>query len=413
MSEPTPGDALQTLLLAERTPPSVGGREAVLAEFLRHLPSSRTRLLAPGIAGALSFDRSVAVPVRRRTRFCPAPLVPLLRRKHFEWNARRFQPDLVVGFGLKIEGPRALAYKQETGTPFLLHLDGPELVEARREIRKGTERGARIQEILDESEAIITCTEPCRLDAYRNGVLPHHLHIVPIGVDLERFRPGERDADLAGRLRVGRGAVMVTVAHTGASDDLGTVLRAFAGARTQRRGSALVVIGAVDERPWKKELAKLRVDRAVRFTGAVPPSSMPDYLRLGDVYMTASREDRDKDIVHGPDVSLVEALACGLPVVATRTPMTEALTDEGDAGVLVESGAHAKMAHAVVDLLGDDERRTELGAAARERAETVHDARETARGLREFLEVVYFRRLRRGTLPVEAPSAEGSARPAA
>lgn len=412
MSDTAP--ALDTLLLAERTPPRSGGRESMLEGLLRHLPGDSTLLVAPGLPGAGAFDRSVSVKVKRRPTPCPAPLVPFLRRKHFEWHAKRWNPRIVVAFGLRVEAPLALAHKRRSGTPFVLHLDAPELVEAQKELRAGSERGRRIQEILDECEAIVTTTEACRLEAYRTGVLPHHLQVIPIGVDLQRFRPGERSAALASGLRVGRGAVLVTVVSGGRSFDLATVFRAFASIRAQIRGSALVVVGAADARQWKRELERLRVDRAVRFTGRVDPEAMPDHYRLADVYLSAHKEDRETGAVQGPGVSLVEALACGIPVVTTRTPVTEDLAPEGEGGVLAEPEAHAKLARAAGDILRSPERRAALAQAARERAESVHDVRETTGALREFLEVVYYRRLRRGNLaPAEPAEAEGSARPAA
>ncbi|HMB71226.1 MAG TPA: glycosyltransferase family 4 protein, partial [bacterium] len=250
-----------------------------------------------------------------------------------------------------------------------------------------------------------------RLEAYRTGVLPHHLHVIPPGVDLQRFSPGERPAELASRLAVGRGGVLVTVAG-GPATDLLTVFRAFAAIRGAHRSTSLVVVGAADERHWKKELRQLRVDRSVHFTGPVPPGDMPDHFRLGDLYLAAHKEDPDNGVAQGCGLPLVEAQACGLPVVATRTPVTEEVAPPGEVGTLVEPEAHAKLAKAAGDLLGADDRRTALAAAAREHAEQVHDARVTAADFRELREVIYLRRLGLGNHePTSSP--EGSGRSAA
>lgn len=413
MSHPTPGHSLEVLLIAERTPPAIGGKESVLAELLRHSPGDRTQLVAPGLAGAVTFDRSVPVAVRRRPTFVPAPLQPFIRRKHLDWTVKRRRPDLVVAFGLKAEGTMALRLKRELEIPFIFHLDATELVEARRDIRSGSEKGARMQELLDESEAIVCATRDCRLEAYRAGVLPHHLQVVRIGVDLQRFRPGPRDESLARKLELGQGPVLLTVGGSGNARDPETVFKAFSALRTKHQDARLVVVGRVDGAAWRAALRKLRIDRSVRFVGSVSPKDLPEYYRLAQVFVAAHRERREDGVVQGPEVTLVEALASGLPVVATRTPITEELLGSEEAGRLVEPEAHAKFSQALADLLESPETMKELGEAARECAQRDHDAKAAGQAFREFLEVVYFRRLGLGRLDVQAPSVEGTARPAA
>lgn len=412
MTEFTRGRSLDVLLLAEQAPPKRGGRAAILADLLRHLPGDTTQLVAPGGSGAAAFDRTVAPTIRRRPTYVPAPFTAFVLRKHLEWTIKKYQPGLVVAFGLQPEGKVALSLFRESGTPFLLHLGVRELLDAQREIAKGSARGRAVQTLLDECTCIVTSSNDHRLEAYRTGVLPHHLHVSPVGVDLKRFAPGPRDKGLADRLSVGRGPVLVTVAG-GPATDMMTIFRAFAAIRGQLRDSALVVLGETDERRWSKELKQLRVDRSVRFTGLLPPERMPEHFRLGDLFLTAHLEKRETGVAQGCGVTLVEAIACGLPVVGTRTPITEEHAPHGVAGELVEVEAHAKLARAATDILRSDERRTLLAAAAREHAETHHDAAVTAAEFREFLEVVYFRRLGLGNLEAAAPAPEGSARPAA
>ncbi len=410
---PTPGSKLETLLIAERTPPSIGGKESVLAELLRHSPGATTQLVAPGAKGASSFDRTLDVTVRRRPTFLPGPLKPFIRRKHLDWTVGRRRPNLVVAFGSKAEGPMALRLKRELDIPFLFHLDAAELVEIRRAIRDGSEKGVRYQELLDESEAIVCATRDCRLEAYRAGVLPHHLQVIPIGVDLERFQPGPKDAGLVKKLELGQGPVLLTVGGSGNARDPETVFKAFSAIRGQRRDARLVVVGRVDGAAWRAALRKLRIDRSVRFVGSVAPADLPRYYRTADLFVAAHKERRDEGIVQGPEVTMVEALASGLPIVTTRTPIMEELLPVEEAGLLVEPEAHSKFARAMSDLLGSRERREEYGRAAREHAEREHDARKSGLAFREFLEVVYYRRLGRGRLESAPAPAEDSERSAA
>jgi phosphatidylinositol alpha-1,6-mannosyltransferase len=399
------------LLLAERTPPSLGGRESVLREILARQPADRTRLVAPRAPGCGSFDRGVGADVRRR------PVWPLagegvsrwLRRTHLRWITRGRPPGIVVAFGLGAEAALALEMKRATGVPMLLHLEAPELFAARGSLRRGQERARAVQEALDESEAIVVASRACRLEAYKAGVLPHRIEVIPPGVDLERFRPGPKPEALSRRLRA-QGPVLLAVAGRGPAKDPGTLMRALPAIRGPHDGATLVVVGPVDG-SWRAEAAARRVESRVRFVGAVPEAELPDWYRVADLFVLAHREDREQGKVAGVEVAFAEALASGLPVVATRAGGVEEIVASDDVGVLVEPEAHAKLAHAASELLREPERLESMRRDARERATAFFSAEATAARFREFLEVVHFRRLGRGRLVhPEEPAAE---RPAA
>ncbi len=413
MTERMPGSALDVLFLAPRTPPAVGGRESVLRELLRGQPRRVSRLVAPRQAGAGAFDRAAGIDVRR------FPQWPFLgdgpnrwvRGAHLRWVIRTRAPQLLVAYGLGAEATIAREAKRAGGTPYVLHVEAPELFAARRALRAGGERARALQEIFDETEAVIVASRACRLEAYKAGVLPHRIEVIPPGVDLERFHPGAKPEALARRAQTGKGPVLLTVAGRGPGKDPATLLRAFTAFAGTREGASLVVIGPVDG-AWRTAADSLRLRKSVRFIGVVPDSELPDWYRLADLFVHAHAEDRAAGIVPGVEVAIAEALASGLPVVATAVPSVEGMVPLDEAGALVDPGAHAKLARAFADVLGDGEALAAMRAAARARAEQSHASADTSARLRELLEVVWFRRLGRGRLapPDETPAAE---RPAA
>ncbi len=413
MSERMPASALDVLFLAPRTPPAVGGRESVLRELLRGQPHRSTRLVAPQQAGAGGFDRAAGIEVHRFPRWPFLGEGPnrWLRGAHLRWLVRARAPQLLVAYGLGPEATIAREAKRASGTPYVLHVEAPELFAARRALREGGERARVLQEILDETEVVVVASRACRLEAYKAGVLPHRIEVIPPGVDLDRFRPGPKPDALARRAQLGTGPVLLTVAGRGPGKDPDTLLRAFAAFSGGRGGATLVVIGPVDA-AWRGAADSLRVKKSVRFAGVVPDAELPDWYRLADLFVHAHAEDRASGVVPGVEVALAEALASGLPVAATAVPSVEGMLRPDDAGVLVEPGAHAKLARAFADVLGDAGALEEMRAAARALAERVHATAETSARMRELLEVVWFRRLGRGRLapPEEAPAAE---RPAA
>lgn len=411
MSDRPPRSALDVLFLAPRTPPALGGRESVLRELLRRQPRPGSRLVAPRQPGAGAFDRAAGIEIHRFPQwpFLGAGPNGWVRSTHLRWVLRARAPQLVLAYGLGPEASIAREAKRASGTPYVLHVEAPELFAARRALREGGERGRALQEIFDEAEALVVASRACRLEAYKAGVLPHRIEVIPPGVDLERFRPGPKPEALARKADLGKGPVLLTVSGRGPGKDPATLLRALA-AMPSGRGATLVVVGPV-EPAWRSAAESLRLKKAVRFVGVVPETELPEWYRLADLFVHAHAEDRAAGVIPGVEVAFAEALATGLPVVATAVPAAEGIVPAGEAGVLVEPGAHAKLARAIGDVLDSAEELEEMRRAARARAEQVHSAVDSAARLRELLEVIWFRRLGRARLarPEEIPAAERSA----
>ena len=416
MTQPTRGHRLETLLIAERFPPRISGRSSILRDLVANLPGERTVVSTPGHRAARSLDNALPASVQRAPTlfFGQGQVGKRIWRAHLEWGLRRRRPGLVVAFDVRPDGEIAREIREAHGIPYLLHLDAPRLHELRMRLAKGGDGSKGDRRVVEDAAGIVTSSHTCRLEAYRLGIPPHRLDVIPAGVDLERFHPGPPSPRLAERVKTEGGPVVLAVVGDSPSKDLETVLRAFAVAKGSIRGLTLVVVGLQEPRPWRKMLGELRVDRSVHFTGPVPDAQIPEWYRLADAFLMAHHEERESPIVQGVEVCFLEAMATGLPVLATRTPATEELVPPDDAGILVDPRAHAKLGKAMADLLGTPETARQMGERGRRRAEGTHDARVCGRLFRDLLEVTYYRRLRLGTLdpaPDAVPSV--SARPAA
>jgi glycosyltransferase involved in cell wall biosynthesis len=397
---------LEVLFLADEFPPVVSGRARLLGELLGAQPREATRVITS--ARGRGAGPAAGLTVLR----LPTPLARFggmwARRHHVKWAASRRSPGLVVACGLGAEAALARTVSELTGAPIVLHLEGPTLALNRRKLRAGGAEASQLQTLLDEAAGIVTATEACRLEAYKCGVLPQQLDVIPPGVDLEAFRPGPPSAELAKRLRTDSGPVLLTVAGRGPAKDLETVYKAFAVVRGQRRDAVLIVVGA-DEGRERKSLRKLRVERHVRFLPSVEPANMPELYRLASAYVTAHREDPEKWILAGVEVAVVEALASGVPVFGTRVPVIEELAPPDEVGMLVEPEAHQKLGRVLLDTLADEETIGVMRTEARARAERLHSAAETGAAFRELMEVICFRRLGRGNPGLDAEAPERSA----
>jgi glycosyltransferase involved in cell wall biosynthesis len=126
----------------------------------------------------------------------------------------------------------------------------------------------------------------------------------------------------------------------------------------------LTIIGDGAERASLEQLAReLSVSDRVRFTGWVSAAEVLQEIQRAHIYCFPSLSE-------GFPKSVVEALACGLPVVASKIPVTEALVGE-DCGVLVEEVTPSELAQAVARMLGDPAGYDAMASAARERAQTL------------------------------------------
>jgi glycosyltransferase involved in cell wall biosynthesis len=395
--------ARRALFLAEEFPPAPGAAARSLGALLARFPAGSAVVSTPRRSGCGSVDRGLPVPVRRaRTLVGPQGLGLRLWRAQLDWLVRRSEPSVLVICGTGSDATLGLELHESRGVPFVLLLDGPEIAALRA---SGEVPDHPARDLIDRASAIVVPTRAAWLEAYKLHTRPHDLEEIPVAVDLERFRPGSPDAALRGRLQAGRGPVLLTVHDGDPATDVDTIFQAFAALRGQHKRAVLVAAG-FREAAHRSLAKELRIDRGVRFLDPAP-GELPDLYRSADLFLTAHAGGRGAP-VPGAGTALVEALASGLPVLGTRTPVTSDAVDEDESGVLVEPGAHAKLGKIAADLLRADERRRELSAAARARAESRHDAARCAERLHTLLEVLLVRRLRR-----EPPAADGAHAPAA
>jgi glycosyltransferase involved in cell wall biosynthesis len=183
--------------------------------------------------------------------------------------------------------------------------------------------------------------------------------VIPNGVDLDRFSPGDRGE---ARRRLGLPAdarVLLFAANSTRSNefkDFATLERAL-----ERLGSEVIAV-SVGEAGESRRIgsAELRM--------VEPQSDLTPWYRAADLYVHPARADTFPTTV-------LEALASGLPVVASAVGGIPELVMEGETGHLVPVGDAQAMAGAIDSLLTDPERRSAMAAAARADAVERFDAR--------------------------------------
>jgi teichuronic acid biosynthesis glycosyltransferase TuaC len=184
------------------------------------------------------------------------------------------------------------------------------------------------------------------------GVPARHVHVLRNGVDLDLFRPLDREG-LRRELGLS-GPVLLSVGHLVERKGHHLVLDALA----RLPEVTLLVVGAGPNRQRLTEQAlQLGITSRVRFLGAVPHERLPEIYNAADLLVLASSREGWANV-------LLEAMACGTPVAATRIWGTPEVVTEKAAGVLVDERSAGAIVRGVRDLLAAPPDRAQTRAFA-------------------------------------------------
>ena len=204
--------------------------------------------------------------------------------------------------------------------------------------------------------------------------------VVHNGVDSSRARVAEAHS---GTPR------LVTVGRLQAPKDALTLVRALAA--VQGSPFELLVVGDGPDRPSiEEEVRRLGLERAVELVGQ--RDDVPELLATADLFVLSSRSE-------GLPLSILEAMAAGLPVVASGVGGIPEVVVDGETGLLVPPGDPQRLAAAVEQLLVNASLRRRFGEAGRRRVAEHFDLASTHRAHLNL----YRRVLARSGLPVPSP----------
>jgi glycosyltransferase involved in cell wall biosynthesis len=273
-----------------------------------------------------------------------------LRRRRAEFDVVHDNQCLAYGIlGIRREGLPVLASIhhpiQIDRKLELLHATGGRRLSLRRWYGF-TRMQARVARRLP----IVTVSTSSRDDIVREmDVARERVSIVPLGVDTEVFRP------LPDRRRV-PGRILVTTSADVPLKGLDPLLRALAILRA-RRPAELVVVGRPrTDGPIPRLLDELALNGSVRFTGYVPDAELVALYAEAEAAVVPS-------LYEGFSLPAVEAMACGLPLVATTAGALPEVV--GDSALLVPPGDPQALADQLTALLADPGLRLSLGERGR------------------------------------------------
>lgn len=228
----------------------------------------------------------------------------------------------------------------------------------------------------------------------RQGRRGNTITVIPDGIDLTLFQPGRDGARIRRDLDIPPGApVAGFVARLDPWKGADVFVRAAAAASRQRPDAHFIVCGG--ELPGyeahaaglRSLAASLGLNGQMHFTGwTYRLDDIPDVMSAIDVLVHTSVRPEPFGLV------LVEAMATGKPVIASRQGGVPEVVDDGATGILAGAGDWHAVSAAMLDIMSDAPRARALGSAGRARAEALFDVRAYARRI----EALYDELLGRG-----------------
>jgi glycosyltransferase involved in cell wall biosynthesis len=215
-----------------------------------------------------------------------------------------------------------------------------------------------------------------KTDLIRRGVRSDRIDVVLCGLDHDVYRtmPGVQRFESPTLIHFGRVRKYKSI---------DVVIKAFALVREKFRDAQLLVVGDGPEKKNLEGLAgRMGLGESVEFFGATSTSELVNLLNRSHLFLNASPKE-------GWGLTVVEANACGLPVIASRRPGLQDSVKDGETGCLVEYGDWRGFAGRAIELLTDSEKWGRMSAAAVEWARSFtwdRTGREMTRILLEEIE---------------------------
>jgi glycosyltransferase involved in cell wall biosynthesis len=324
-------------------------------------------VLAPHAAGAMAFEimdgvhvcRYRYAPSRWETLVNAGGIVNNLKRQPWKWLLvptflsaqlyatwrllRRVRPDVVHAHWLIPQGLQMtfLAAVLRDMPPFVVTSHGADLYALRGAFAR------KLKQRVVRSCAALTVVSNAMLgEAQRQALQAPQTEVLPMGVDMQqRFVPDE------GRTRAAD--ELLFVGRLVAKKGLRYLFDAMPYVVRQRPAVMLTVAGfGPEENDLRQQARRLGIERHVNFLGAVPQQALPELYRRAALFVAPFVRDAGGD-QEGLPVALMEAIACGCPVVAGEVSGIEDLLGSAADAICVKPADVQELAGAIIRVLED------------------------------------------------------------
>ncbi len=295
------------------------------------------------------------VPLGLSTRFevwsLAGRLFDLIRREH-----ERARVDILHAHQLFPAGYAAAVVGRRMGIPVVCTAHGSD-VHTHPHRNRGIARYTRAALRSADRVVAVSADLSRRISALEPQTVP--VDVIYNGVDLNRFAPADDRAELRHRLGLPvNGVGICTVSRLVDAKGIPELVSSFRTVLKANADAWLVIVGGgpleSQVRSWARELGGRLVA-----AGPVAHARVPEYLKAADVFALPSHRE-------GVPVALLEAMACGLPVVATAVGGIPEVVTDGLTGLLGHPHDEENLTQNLIRLVGDADLRRTMGAASQD-----------------------------------------------
>jgi len=211
----------------------------------------------------------------------------------------------------------------------------------------------------------VAITEKAKEALLTEGVKPEKITVIPAGVDCDRFKPTPKESTNKFGI-TGDSTKILFVGRLTPEKGILDLLTAFASLTKNRQNVELLIAGTGTQEKQtqiEKLISSLKIQNKIKLLGNIPYTDMPILHNLADIFCLPSIEVNFWAEQFG--FSIVEAMACGKPVVSTATGSIPEIVKNRKTGILVEQKNPAMLQSALEELLVDPKERELFGINAR------------------------------------------------
>lgn len=290
------------------------------------------------------------------------------------WAIRQFiareQPDIIHAHWVLPQGLCALLgrYLARSNVPIVCTSHGSDIFGLRGRLSR-----CGIGAVLRRVQAITGVSRELVSHTLSFGVDPAMTHVMPMGIDSKRlFTPADATRDADARCR------LLYVGRLSDIKGIDVLIDAMPYVLAKIPQATLTIVGGGEELPALRERAESAgVSAAVRFEGAVPHERLTPFYRSADCFVFPSRSE-------GLGLTMLEAMACGCPVIASDLPAVRDAITSGENGILVPPDDPRAIAEQIHRLHADPPYALRLARNARETAATKFDWEAAAERYRKL-----------------------------
>jgi phosphatidylinositol alpha-mannosyltransferase len=235
-----------------------------------------------------------------------------------------------------------------------------------------------LQKVFEKIDGCIAVSQVAKETISRH--FPGEYRIIPNGVDVVRFSPTNPPISF---LREEGYHNILFVGRFDPRKGLRYLLQAMPHIIRKNHRVRLIVVGGGPLKKWYEQFIKEEVRDKVHFVGVVPPDILPRYYTTADVFVAPATEGESFGII------LLEAMASGIPIVASRIPGYSHVFEDGEEGFFCNPADPLDIADKVLILLENRELRMKMGKSGRAKVMAKYAWQKVAHQVEDFYREVW------------------------